>query len=113
VAAVAVVVVNLSSGRLLGIEAEFGIGFAALHVATGECGKHKAGDQRHAHTEQAERSDSPVTHRVYPRRAIFFVSSSSSLIRPSQPENRICAALSTAMTFSRTYNDSAKLWQSP
>src|ERR1700687_3136124 len=34
VTAVAVVVVNLAPGGLLGVEAEFGIGLAALHLAS-------------------------------------------------------------------------------
>ena len=33
---VAIVVINLASRGLLGIEAKFGIRFAALHIATGE-----------------------------------------------------------------------------
>jgi hypothetical protein len=47
-AAVAIVVVELSACGLLRVEAEFGVGFAALDIATGE---HEKPKYQHGDTE--------------------------------------------------------------
>jgi hypothetical protein len=56
VTAVTVVVINLASGGLLGVEAEFGVRPATLHVATREYGERKP-------RRQGCPDPTPVVHR--------------------------------------------------